>query len=215
MARRCTCGFTNFHRVQGSIRQGEVDLWMASNFGVIPGGAAAGHGTTPEGTVHGAGQDPDDPGDVWALVRSPVYARTRDYRCENCDRVRSQTPIGGTALVGYFYERNDEAYYFIVSTTEDLGNFQARIKGVSVVFDQVVSLMVGSTTVPHSATPANLVLQTQLDEPVGQPIAVDLFMADLQPLSLSSGETYAACFIDISRGTETFAGNFVYLTPDS
>jgi hypothetical protein len=207
MARVCTCGFTEFYRVQGVEELAYAESWIEVDLGLVPGGIGKGYGATPYGTEYGAGTADDNPGDGWSLVRSPFQGRTEQYRCNNCDRVRTSTITGGTALFGGYYDAITDIFCFVVSGVEDLALYQARVVAQTEAVDFLTPIFVDAGPA-EVAVPVNVVLQSQYLLPPGAATAQGLFCTGV--LGLTEADTYDIYLSNTLAGTQEFAGNFVF-----
>lgn len=206
MARRCTCGNTEFYRVSGGQDvEADVEFWVQADDSLLT-TQRVGHGVTPQGTLHGSGDEvPVATEGSYALIRSPYVSRDTSQRCTACDRIRVAANQGGIALFGTYHDALAETYCFVTHSTESFANYRARVIGQVQPVDVLLPLFVDAGPAQPAET-VNLVLQTSAILPPGQELAPGLLCADISSIVLA--DTYDVRFVDAPRGLEVNANSF-------
>jgi hypothetical protein len=126
--RKCTCGFNRFRETRRP-SNATVERWM-----LFDSEGSGGFGATPFGTYFGAGT-----AGSWGLFTGELMGARLVVTCENCNRVRSDKPLGGIAAFASYV---DNGYLYVIASDITLAScFSIRVTGPGGVFESPLALL--------------------------------------------------------------------------
>lgn len=179
---RCVCGYRIFRERVVTVPE-TVEQWL-----LFDNGAYGGFGSTPFGTFFGSGA-----AGAWGLFEAEVDRVHKQLSCENCNRLRSDTPLGGVGVFGSY--RYGDSLFILVTDTSLISclrvRFTSTLESVSVSPTRYLG-----TPLPLAApTPA----VTAASPPPGAPIAGVLRV--LLP-DVDHDANFVVSLVDVCAGTE-------------
>lgn len=181
---RCTCGFTRF-RERRAVVEDSVQRWMYfTNSGV-----GGGFGATPFGTFFGAGSS----GATWGLFDVTNKQTSLEVYCENCQRIRRTSTLGGISPLGV-YISDGYLYVAAADVVFPVTCYSIRLDGE---LDSYTAPLVYTT-----GTPPAIVAETpSTTAPTPTGITVDTLLRARLPDIADSG-TYSVVLVDRCCGCE-------------
>lgn len=187
MARRCTCGHTEFSE-QRSKQTNVVQRWIRYS------GLLSGMGSGPLGEDLGAGLELGEDY-TWALVAVPLVSTRRIVRCKACARVRSSSILGGAGVYGSYTSVDGELLYIVVSDLVDIGCYVVRFQGAETIEVQVERAS-GTPSIVNYGTP------TEFSEDPPAALRVESLLSVVIPAEIRTPGEYMVTLVDRCSSTE-------------